>query len=136
MPVLRIVVAIAISLTVTRLDFVIHLALLRPRHLDLRQRLKIVPDIVRLLRSLAGDQSLPRGVRRRLGALLFYLALPIDLIPDFIPVLGYADEVIVVALVLRSVVRKAGPDALELHWQGTDDGLDLVRRLAGLDAQA
>ena len=55
----------------------------------------------------------------RLWLLLGYLALPIDLVPDFIPVLGYADDAIVVALVLRSVVRRAGPDAIERHWPGT-----------------
>lgn len=69
-----------------------------------------------------------------LWLLVAYLALPIDLVPDFIPVLGYADDAIVVALVLRSVVRGAGPQALERHWPGTQDGLAAVRRLAGLPA--
>ena len=63
-----------------------------------------------------------------------YLALPIDLVPDFIPVLGYADDAIVVALVLRSVVRGAGPQALKRHWPGTPGRLAAVRRLAGLPA--
>ncbi|WP_327434808.1 YkvA family protein [Streptomyces sp. NBC_01236] len=58
----------------------------------------------------------------------------VDLVPDFIPVLGYADDAIVVAAVLRSVVRHAGPDALARHWPGTPDGLAAVRRLAGLPA--
>jgi uncharacterized membrane protein YkvA (DUF1232 family) len=51
----------------------------------------------------------------RLWLLLAYLALPIDLVPDFIPMLGYADDAIVVAIVLRSVVRRAGADALTRH---------------------
>ena len=114
--------------------FVIALALLRPRHLNFRETMKIVPDVIRLIRALAGDAALPKSVRRRLGLLLAYLALPFDLVPDFIPVLGYADDVIVTALVLRSVVRRAGATTLERHWQGSADGLALVRRLAGVEA--
>jgi uncharacterized membrane protein YkvA (DUF1232 family) len=67
-----------------------------------------------------------------LALLLAYLALPIDLIPDFIPVLGYADDAVIVALVLRSVTRRAGPDALAEHWPGTPDGLAALRRLCRL----
>jgi uncharacterized membrane protein YkvA (DUF1232 family) len=88
--------------------------------------------VLRLVRRLAGDASLPRGIRWRLGLLLAYLALPIDLVPDFIPVAGYADDVLLIAWVLRSVVRAAGPGALERHWPGSTQGLDVVRRLAGV----
>jgi len=102
------------------------------RRVDLREALRLVPDVVRLVRRLAGDSSLPRGVRWRLFGLLGYLALPIDLVPDVIPVIGFADDVVVVALVLRSVVRRAGPEALDRHWPGTPEGLTLVRRLAGI----
>lgn len=98
----------------------------------LAEALRLLPDVVRLLRRLAGDGSLPRGVRVRLWLLLAYLAMPLDLVPDVIPVAGYADDAIVVALTLRSVVRRAGPQALERHWPGTPDGLAAVRRLAGL----
>jgi uncharacterized membrane protein YkvA (DUF1232 family) len=57
------------------------------------------------------------------------LALPFDLIPDFVPILGYADDAIIVAFVLRSVARRAGPEALTNHWPGTPEGLAAVRRL-------
>jgi len=69
------------------------------------------------------DSTLPRGVRVRLWLLIGYLALPFDLIPDFIPVIGYADDAIIVVAVLRSVVRRAGADAIRRHWPGTADGL-------------
>jgi uncharacterized membrane protein YkvA (DUF1232 family) len=102
------------------------------RRVDLRELLRLVPDLMRLVTRLARDPSLPRCVRVRLVLLLGYLALPIDLVPDVIPVVGYADDVVVVALMLRSVVRRAGPDAIEQHWPGTDTGLAAVLRLAGV----
>ena len=100
----------------------------------LRDAVRLLPDVLRLVRRLAGDSSLPRGIRWRLGLLLAYLVLPIDLVPDFIPVAGYADDILLVAWVLRSVVRAAGPEALERHWPGTPQGLDVVRRLSGAPA--
>ena len=72
------------------------------------------------------------GVRVRLALLLVYLLSPIDLVPDFLPVIGYADDVVIVALVLRSVVARAGADAVERHWPGTPEGLQLMLKLAGL----
>ncbi len=94
-----------------------------------REALRLLPDVVRLLRRLAADPTLPRGVRWRLWLTLAYLAVPLDLVPDVIPVVGYADDVVVVALALRSVVRSAGPDALHRHWPGTPQGLATITRL-------
>jgi len=105
----------------------------RPDQQSIREALRLLPDVVRLLRRLAADSTLPRGVRIRLWLLLAYLAMPFDLVPDAIPVLGYADDAIVVAVGLRSVTRRAGPEALERHWPGTPDGLAAVRRLARID---
>ena len=103
-----------------------------PDKTRLRDALRLVPDVVRLLRRLAGDRALPRSVRFRLWLLLIYLISPIDLIPDFIPVLGYADDAIIVAIALRSITRRAGPEAVEQHWSGTPEGLATVLGLAGL----
>ena len=104
----------------------------RPDEVGLRDALRLLPDVVRLLRRLATDASLPRGVRLRLWLLLGYLALPFDLVPDVIPVIGYADDAVMVVFALRSVVRHAGPQALQRHWPGTPDGLGAVCRLTGL----
>jgi uncharacterized membrane protein YkvA (DUF1232 family) len=98
----------------------------------LRDMLRLLPDTIGMLRRLAGDRALPTGIRIRLWLLLAYLALPIDVVPDFIPVLGYADDAILVVLVLRSVARRAGTQALTRHWQGTSDGLAALSRLAGI----
>jgi len=115
------------------LALVIALLVARPDKAQLKEALRLLPDLLRLLRRLAADQTLPRGVRVRLGLLLAYLAFPFDLIPDFIPVLGYADDAIIVVAVLRSTVRRAGLDAVRQHWPGTEDGFAALRRLAGLN---
>ncbi|QGK68957.1 DUF1232 domain-containing protein [Allosaccharopolyspora coralli] len=111
---------------------VVALLMLRPQRESVQEALRLLPDLVRLLRRLAADSALPRGVRVRLALLLGYLALPVDLIPDFVPVLGCADDAIVVAVVLRSVVRRAGLDAVRAHWPGTEDGFAAVCRITGL----
>jgi uncharacterized membrane protein YkvA (DUF1232 family) len=110
----------------------IGLVIARPRGGLLREALRLLPDVLRLVRRLVADPTLPRGVRIRLGLLLAYLACPLDLIPDFIPVLGYADDAIIVTAVLRGVVRRAGIDAVRAHWPGTDDGFAAIARLTGL----
>jgi uncharacterized membrane protein YkvA (DUF1232 family) len=106
--------------------------LTRPDGLRARELLRLLPDVLRLVRRLAGDRTLPRGVRVRLWFLMAYLAVPIDLVPDFLPVVGHADDAIVVALVLRSVVRRAGASAVERHWPGTPEGLAALRRASQL----
>ena len=131
---LRLLLGVLTALALTWVVFVVALVVLAPRDVDLREAKRFVPDLVRLLRGLAADPATGPRAKRRLGLLLAYLALPIDLVPDVIPVLGYADDVIVIALVLRGLVRRAGPGALDRHWTGSPVGLGLVRRLAGLPA--
>ena len=127
------VIGIAAALLLAWIALVTVLLIARPRGHLLGEALRVLPDVLRLVRRLAGDKSLPRSVRIRLGLLLAYLAIPIDLVPDFIPVLGYADDAIIVTAVLRSVVRRAGLDAVRAHWPGTDDGFAAVARLTGLN---
>ena len=111
------------------------LLVIRPKRSLLLEMLRILPDTVGMLRRLATDRSLDRGSRVRLWLLFIYLAIPIDLIPDFVPVLGYLDDAILVVAVLRTVVRRAGPDAVRRHWHGTPDGLASIWHLAGLGGQ-
>ena len=96
---------------------------------DARALAGFIPDCVVLVRRLLGDARVPRRRKLLLALLVGYLAMPFDLVPDFVPVLGYADDAIVVALVLRSVVRRAGRDAVERNWPGTPDGLAALGRL-------
>ncbi|UOT02294.1 DUF1232 domain-containing protein [Rhodococcus opacus] len=104
----------------------------RPDSTRIGETIRVLPDVLRLLRRLAADPDLPRGVRVRLVLLLVYLAVPIDLIPDFVPVIGYADDVIIIGLTLRSVIRRAGPQVVARHWPGTPEGLEAVRRVTCL----
>ncbi|MFJ5993237.1 YkvA family protein [Lentzea sp. NPDC092896] len=126
-------IGLAVALLVTWLALIIMLAIVRPHGGMLREAMRLLPDVLRLVRRLAADRELPRRVRVRLGLLLVYLASPIDLVPDFIPVLGYADDAIIVTAVLRSVVRRAGLDAVRQHWPGTDDGFAALARITGID---
>jgi uncharacterized membrane protein YkvA (DUF1232 family) len=116
------------------LVFAIVLWIAKPDEYAIRDAVRLLPDLLRLIKRLAADPETPRGVRVRLFLLLGYLAMPIDLIPDFIPVLGYADDAIVVAIVLRSATRAAGSDSLDKHWPGTPEGLSALKRLCRLNA--
>ncbi len=125
-------IGLAAAIVITWLALVVALLLVRPKGNVLRESLRILPDLIRLLKDLATDATQPRGVRIRLVLLMAYLAIPIDLIPDFIPVLGYADDAIIVVAVLRSIVRRAGLEPLKAHWRGTEDGFSALCKAAGL----
>jgi uncharacterized membrane protein YkvA (DUF1232 family) len=98
------------------------------RGADARALARFVPDCVVLFRRLLGDERIPRRRKLALVALLGYLASPIDLVPDFIPVVGVLDDALAVALVLRFVLRAADDDLLAEHWTGPPQALALLRR--------
>jgi uncharacterized membrane protein YkvA (DUF1232 family) len=131
----QILLGIVLGFVVIWLALVVALWLEQRKHpgrTSLRDLLRLAPDVARLLRRLVGDRTVPLGVRIWLVVLLVYLVSPIDLIPDFIPVLGYADDALVVAIALRFATNRAGSAAIERHWPGTPAGLRAVLRLAGL----
>lgn len=123
-------IGIGIGIAATWLVLVGCLLVIRPRGGALREAVRLLPDTIRLLHALATDRGLPRGVRVRLWLLFAYLAVPFDLIPDFIPVIGYADDAILVCAALRSIVRRSGLQALHRHWPGTEDGFAALARFA------
>src|SRR5215813_5238015 len=131
-----ILIALGAGIFAGWLALLIALVLIRPEGPLLAEAMRLLPDLLRLVRRLAADTGLPRGVRVRLALLMVYLALPVDLIPDFLPVIGYADDAIIVALVLRGVVRRAGIEAVRAHWPGTEDGFAALTRLTGLHRAA
>ena|ERR671932_443698 len=90
-----------------------------------------IPDCIVLVRRLLVDPRTPRSRKLLLGLLVGYLALPFDLVPDFIPVAGQLDDAVVVALALRAVLRGSGPDLVREHWPGPESSLAVVLRLVG-----
>ena len=116
--------------------FVAFLAVARPRNVSLRDILRLLPDTFKLMRGLAADRTLPRSVRVPVWLLVVYLAMPIDLVPDFVPVIGYADDAILTALILRRLVRKAGVAKLVQHWPGAPDQLEALHQLLRIPADS
>ena len=94
-----------------------------------------VPDCLVLFRRLLADPRVPRRRRLLLWALAGYLALPLDLVPDVIPVAGQLDDAVIVALVLRAVLRGGGPEVVRRHWPGPEASLALILRLMGADVR-
>jgi uncharacterized membrane protein YkvA (DUF1232 family) len=92
-----------------------------------------VPSLARLSFRLLRDRSIPLRVRARLLIAVAYTAQPINLIPDFVPVIGFADNLIIFGWALKSTVQRAGRDAIVRHWSGSEAGLVAVFRLAGLE---
>jgi len=105
--------------------------LLAGRRTDARTVAGFVPDCLVLFKRLIADPAVPRGRKVVLALLVAYLALPFDLIPDFIPVIGLADDALLVALALRGVVRGGGPELVRRHWPGPEESLRVVLRLSG-----
>ena len=95
---------------------------------------RLLPDLLRMTAGLARDPRTPRSCKIALGGLAVWLASPIDLIPEFLPVIGPLDDIVVTAIVLRWVGRRVGVDALRAHWPGSDQGFELVLRLLGRSA--
>lgn len=97
---------------------------------DARALAGLIPDLVVLVRRLLADPRIERRHKLVLGLLIAYLALPFDLVPDFIPIAGQLDDAILVALALRYVLRGAGPGLLAEHWPGPANTRGLLIRLA------
>jgi uncharacterized membrane protein YkvA (DUF1232 family) len=96
---------------------------------DVRAIAGFVPDCVVVFSRLVRDERLPTRHKLLVAALLPYLAMPFDLIPDFVPVAGQLDDAVLVALVLRRLVR-ANPELIREHWPGPAATLAFVLRLA------
>jgi uncharacterized membrane protein YkvA (DUF1232 family) len=103
----------------------------RPRGMRARELAAIVPDIVRLLRSLIAGNDVPLDVRLVCVGLVAWIVSPIDLIPEFIPVLGPLDDVVVAVVAMRFVRRRLGSAELGRRWTGTEAGFALLSRLIG-----
>jgi uncharacterized membrane protein YkvA (DUF1232 family) len=89
-----------------------------------------IPDCVVLCSRLLGDPRVPRRKKVLLVALTGYLTLPFDLVPDLIPVAGQLDDVVIVAFVLRGLLRGGAEALVREHWPGPERSLAVVLRVA------
>lgn len=89
-----------------------------------------IPDCIILFKGLVTDDAVKKRYKLLLVLLIGYLAMPIDIVPDFIPVAGQLDDAIIVALVLHLVAKGAGKDAITRHWHGPDSSLHTLLKLA------
>ncbi len=92
----------------------------------------MLPNIVKLIGRLLLDPRVPRRAKITLGIAAAYVVSPIDLIPDVIPVIGWADDVLLVLFAIDSLIERAGPEIVDEHWDGPGDLLSLVREAVGL----
>jgi uncharacterized membrane protein YkvA (DUF1232 family) len=100
-----------------------------------REVAEFLPNLIRLFRGLLRDPRVPRGSKLLLVIAVAWVASPIDLIPEFVPIAGPLDDAIVAALVLRRVLRTAGREALADHWRGNPQTLERLLRVAGQRAR-
>ena len=96
-----------------------------------RELATFVPHLVGLFRRLLQDPAVPRRAKVWLWVALIWIASPIDLIPEFLPVVGPLDDALVAAIALRRLVRASGPDAIRRHWRGGEGSLDVLLRMSG-----
>ena len=105
----------------------------RPKGVPIRELLGLIPDVLRLLRSLIGDRAAPLDVRLVLVGLVAWILSPIDLIPEFIPVLGPMDDVVVAVVAMRYVRRRVGVEDLRRRWSGSEAGFAMLLTVIGSD---
>ena len=104
---------------------------LRPRDVGLREAVAVVPDLLRLIRDLIRDRRTPLDVRAVLVGMLLWVLSPIDLIPEFIPVIGPLDDVVVAVIALRYTRRRLGLERLRERWSGSPEEFALLTRVIG-----
>lgn len=92
----------------------------------------MVPNIVKLVGRLLLDPRVPRRAKITLGMAAAYVASPVDLVPEIIPVIGWADDVLILMFAIDSLIDRAGSDIVDEHWDGPGDLLSLVREIVGL----
>src|SRR5215471_20019061 len=122
-----------IALAITAVVYVVAVAALYMigRRTAAKEIALLLPNLLILFKELARDPRVPRGSKALLVVGALWFASPIDLIPEFIPVLGPLDDAVVAALILRHLLRTAGPAVITDHWRGDPSTLQKLLRLSG-----
>jgi uncharacterized membrane protein YkvA (DUF1232 family) len=95
-----------------------------------RELVAFIPNVIRLFRDVLRDDRVPLGSKALVLFGAAWLASPIDLVPEFVPVVGPLDDVVVAVFVLRHLVKRAGPSVVREHWRGDPRSVDLLLRAA------
>ena len=125
------VVSIVIGIAAVWAALLVVFWIFRPKNVAVRELVRLIPDLLRLLRSIMTDGSAPADVRIVLAGLMVWIVSPIDLIPEFIPVLGPLDDVVVAIVALRYTRRRMGTEDLRARWSGSPNGFELLVRVIG-----
>jgi uncharacterized membrane protein YkvA (DUF1232 family) len=130
--------ALLIALAVTASIYIAGVAMLFMvgRRTAAKEIALLLPNLLILFKGLARDTRVPRGTKALLVIGAIWVASPIDLIPEFIPVLGPLDDAVVAALILRHLLRKTGPEVVAEHWRGDPATLARLLRLSGVRPSA
>jgi len=122
---------LVIAVTVGLYLVAVLLLILAGRKVAAKELALLVPNLLLLFKDLLKDPGVPRGPKVLLWIGIVWIASPIDLLPEFLPVLGPLDDAVVAALVLRFLVRRAGEDVVRAHWRGEPSTIDRILRVAG-----
>jgi len=125
---------IALAITAGVWVVLILALLIAGRKTAARELATLLPNLIALFRGLIRDPRVPRRSKLLLGLAIAWFVSPIDLIPEFVPVIGPLDDAVVAALVLRAVLRRTGREIATEHWRGDPDTLQRLLRIAGVGA--
>lgn len=126
------IATIAASLAALWLALIVCYFWIKPDRVAMKEAARVPADVVVLVRRLLSSGKLPRGARVLLWILLGYLLMPIDIVPDFIPVIGFADDVIVLSILMRGAIRQVDLGTMKEAWPGSNEAFDVLRRVCRL----
>jgi uncharacterized membrane protein YkvA (DUF1232 family) len=126
---MRTVVIIAMIILALYMVFIIGL-MLAGKRTAARAIAGLIPDCIVLFRNLLRDKRVPKRYKVILGVLVAYLAFPIDIVPDFIPIAGVLDDAILVAMIIRYVIKGVGMNVVTENWQGPKSTLRAIFKVA------
>jgi uncharacterized membrane protein YkvA (DUF1232 family) len=95
-----------------------------------KQLLRALPNLIRLIARLVSDPTLPRAAKIALAAVMVYLASPLDLVPDFIPLLGYLDDLMLASVLVDGLLNYVDRALVLKYWPGTAESLERIARAA------
>lgn len=125
---------VAVAIAIVLYAAVVLGLILAGRRVAARELAALIPNLVRLFRDLVEDPDVPRGPKVWLAIATLWLVSPIDLLPEFIPVVGPLDDAVVAAIVLRHLVRRSGTTVVRRNWRGEPATLAMILRASGLPA--